>query len=115
MQNLDRELTIWAVLEHRYVLRMYGTVRGFGFFRAIVTPWMPNGTLNDYLHRADLTAMDSLSLVSLFARSVMIIYRFLNSSSKLWKVSSIVSRNELTMEATDVTDYCAMDQFTTTA
>ncbi|KAG1723091.1 kinase-like domain-containing protein [Suillus lakei] len=60
--NLDRELRLWAVLEHQYVLRVYGTVNGFGPFRAVVTPWMPNGTINSYLNRANLTAMNKLSL-----------------------------------------------------
>lgn len=73
-----------------------------------------NGTLSSYLNRADLTEMDKLTLVSLFARPVTIIYRFLNSLNKLWKVSNIASRNKLTMEATDVTDCCTVDQFTTT-
>ncbi|KAG1888633.1 kinase-like domain-containing protein [Suillus subluteus] len=42
---------------------LYGTVNGFGPFRAIVTPWMSNGTLSSYLIRADLTAMDNISLL----------------------------------------------------
>ncbi|KAG1728740.1 kinase-like domain-containing protein [Suillus paluster] len=51
-KNLDREIRIWAVLEHEYVLRLYGTVKDFGPFRALVSPWMPNGTLNFYLNHA---------------------------------------------------------------
>lgn len=62
-RSLDRELKIWTRLEHQYILRMYGTAKGFGPFRAIVTPWMSNGTLNSYLSRADLTEMDKLILL----------------------------------------------------
>ncbi|KAG2088081.1 kinase-like domain-containing protein [Suillus discolor] len=69
-RNLDRELSIWAILEHQYVIRLYGTVIGFGPFRAFVTPWMPNGTLNSYLNHADLTAMDNLSLLKQVAEGV---------------------------------------------
>ncbi|KAG2140931.1 kinase-like domain-containing protein [Suillus bovinus] len=47
--NLDREIKVWTRLNHRYVLRLYGTVTGFGPFRALVSPWMENGTLSSYL------------------------------------------------------------------
>lgn len=63
--NIDREIKIWTVLEHRYVLRLQGTVTGFGPFRALVSPWMPNGTLNSYLNRAHktLTMMGRLHIL----------------------------------------------------
>jgi hypothetical protein len=51
MQNLDCEIAIWTILEHQYVLRLHGTVMGFGPFRALVSPWMSNETLNSYLNR----------------------------------------------------------------
>ncbi|KAG1853469.1 kinase-like domain-containing protein [Suillus subalutaceus] len=54
-RNLDREIKVWARLDHRYVLCLHGTVIGFGPFRALVSPWMPNGTLNSYLTRAHET------------------------------------------------------------
>ncbi|KAG2355120.1 kinase-like domain-containing protein [Suillus spraguei] len=63
--SIDREIKIWTVLEHRYVLRLHGTVTGFGPFRALVSPWMPNGTLNSYLNRArkTLTTMSKLRIL----------------------------------------------------
>jgi serine/threonine protein kinase len=66
MQNLDRETCIWAELKHQYVLPLYGTVEEFGPFRALVSPWMPNGTLNSYLNNEHetLSMMDRLRLVS---------------------------------------------------
>jgi hypothetical protein len=66
MQNLDREICIWTKLKHQYVLPLYGTVEGFGLFRALVSPWMPNGTLDFYLNRTHktLSMMDKLRLVS---------------------------------------------------
>ncbi|KAG1895741.1 kinase-like domain-containing protein [Suillus fuscotomentosus] len=48
-KNLDREIRIWAALKHQYVLPLHGTVEQFGPFRALVSPWMPNGTLDSYL------------------------------------------------------------------
>ncbi|OAX34309.1 kinase-like protein [Rhizopogon vinicolor AM-OR11-026] len=64
-QNLHREISIWAKLEHQYVLPLHGTVKGFGPCRALVSPWMPNGTLNSYLLREDLTltTMDKLHIL----------------------------------------------------
>lgn len=90
-QNIDHEIGLWAILEHQYILRLYGTVEGFGPFRAFVSPWMPNGSLNSYLSCAELTVMDRLSMVSLFAMPVTIFYSFLNSLNKSWKGLSIVS------------------------
>ncbi|KAG0700570.1 kinase-like domain-containing protein [Suillus ampliporus] len=63
--NIDHEIAIWAVLEHQYILPLHGTVMGFGPFRALVSPWMPNGTLNSYLNRAHgtLTTMDRFQIL----------------------------------------------------
>lgn len=64
-RNLDREIKVWTKLNHRYVLCLHGTVTGFGPFRALVSPWMPNGTLNSYLTRLhkNLTTMDRLHIL----------------------------------------------------
>ncbi|KAG2140927.1 kinase-like domain-containing protein [Suillus bovinus] len=65
-KNLEREIRIWAAMKHRYVLPLHGTVvEEFGPFRALVSPWMPNGTLNSYLNRAHetLSMMDRLQLL----------------------------------------------------
>ncbi|KAG0701067.1 kinase-like domain-containing protein [Suillus ampliporus] len=72
MQNLDREIRIWAVLEHQYVLPLHGTVEGFGPFRALVSPWMPNGTLNFYLDHAPetLAMIDRLRLLKQIAEGL---------------------------------------------
>ncbi|KAG2351113.1 hypothetical protein BDR07DRAFT_1502576 [Suillus spraguei] len=61
--NLDRELEVWTRLNHCYVLRLHGTVTGFSPFRALVSPWMPNGTLNSYLAHETLTTMDRLCIL----------------------------------------------------
>ncbi|KAG1749418.1 kinase-like domain-containing protein [Suillus lakei] len=65
-KNLDREICIWAALKHQYVLPLHGTVEEFGPFRALVSPWMPNGTLDSYLKHVPetLSMMDRLRLVS---------------------------------------------------
>ncbi|KAJ8587883.1 kinase-like protein [Rhizopogon salebrosus TDB-379] len=63
--SLDREIGIWAILEHDYVLPFHGTVEGFGPFRALVSPWMPKGNLDSYLKHAGetLTATDRLRIL----------------------------------------------------
>ncbi|KAG1867241.1 kinase-like domain-containing protein, partial [Suillus subalutaceus] len=65
MQNMDREIRIWAPLKHQYVLPLHGIIKQFGSFPALVSPWMPNGTLNSYLNRAHetLSMMDRLRLL----------------------------------------------------
>ncbi|KAJ8587875.1 kinase-like protein [Rhizopogon salebrosus TDB-379] len=64
-KSLDREIDIWAILKHEYVLPFHGIVEGFGPFRALVSPWMPEGNLDSYLKRASeaLTAMDKLRML----------------------------------------------------
>ncbi|KAG2070505.1 kinase-like protein [Suillus decipiens] len=64
-KNLDREIRIWAALKHQYVLPLHGTVEQFGPCRALVSPWMPNGTLDSYLNRAHetLSMIDRLLLL----------------------------------------------------
>ncbi|KAG2062404.1 kinase-like protein [Suillus hirtellus] len=64
-RNIDREIEIWTRLNHRYVLCLHGTATGFGPFRSLVSPWMPNGTLNSYLTRVyeSLTRMDRLRIL----------------------------------------------------
>ncbi|KAG2134522.1 kinase-like domain-containing protein [Suillus clintonianus] len=63
-KNLDREIHIWATLKHQYVLPLHGTVEEFGPSRALVSPWMPNGTLDSYLKaNKTLSMMGRLRLV----------------------------------------------------
>ncbi|KAG1895744.1 kinase-like domain-containing protein [Suillus fuscotomentosus] len=64
-QNLEREIKIWTRLNHQYVLCLRGTATGFGIFRALVSPWMPNGTLNFYLTHKNktLAGMDRLHIL----------------------------------------------------
>lgn len=64
-KNLEREVCIWATLKHQYVLPLHGTVEDFGPIRALVCPWMPNGTLNSYLdHEHEiLSVVDRLRLL----------------------------------------------------
>jgi hypothetical protein len=64
-QNLDHKIKVWTRLDHPYVLCLHGTITGFGPFRALVYPWMPNGTLNSYLTLHEIhTTMDRLHIVS---------------------------------------------------
>ncbi|KAG1872870.1 kinase-like domain-containing protein, partial [Suillus tomentosus] len=60
-----REIKIWTRLNHQYVLCLRGTATGFGIFRALVSPWMPNGTLNFYLTHKNktLAGMDRLRIL----------------------------------------------------
>ncbi|KAG1853446.1 kinase-like domain-containing protein, partial [Suillus subalutaceus] len=75
--NLDREIGIWATLKHQYVLPLHGTVdQQFGPCRALVSPWMPNGTLNSYLNRVHetLSMMDRLLLLKQIAEGLQYLH-----------------------------------------
>ncbi|KAG1884569.1 kinase-like domain-containing protein [Suillus subluteus] len=76
-KNLDREIGIWATLKHQYVLPLHGTVdQQFGPCRALVSPWMPNGTLNSYLNRVHetLSMMDRLLLLKQIAEGLQYLH-----------------------------------------
>jgi serine/threonine protein kinase len=74
-KNLDREIRIWAALKHQYVLPLHGTVEEFGPFRALVSPWMPNGTLVSYLTAHEtLSMMDRLRLLKQIAEGLQYLH-----------------------------------------
>jgi serine/threonine protein kinase len=52
-QRIRREAYVWIQLLHDNILPLEGVtvVDEFGPFLALVTPWMENGSLNDYLRR----------------------------------------------------------------
>ncbi|KAF9245045.1 kinase-like domain-containing protein, partial [Melanogaster broomeanus] len=50
---LCRELNIWGRLRHENVVLLLGTVSGFGPLPSMVCPWIPNGSLANYLKRWD--------------------------------------------------------------
>ncbi|KAG2053204.1 kinase-like protein [Suillus hirtellus] len=63
--KLEREIKIWTGLKHQYILCLLGIATGFGPFRALVSPWMPNGTLNSYLREnTTLARMDRLRIIT---------------------------------------------------
>ncbi|KAG2054030.1 kinase-like protein, partial [Suillus hirtellus] len=75
-KNLDREIRIWAALKHQYVLPFHGTVDQFGPFRALVSPWMPNGTLDSYLKHVHetLSMIDRLRLLKQIAEGLQYLH-----------------------------------------
>ncbi|KAG1789597.1 kinase-like domain-containing protein [Suillus plorans] len=56
-QKLMGKISSWAQLLHTNVLPLYGIAYDFGHFPSLVTPWVNNGSLNDYIanHRLSLT------------------------------------------------------------
>ncbi|KAG1743659.1 kinase-like domain-containing protein [Suillus paluster] len=48
-QRLMGKISSWAQLLHENVLPLYGVADGFGYFPSLVTPWVNQGTLNDYI------------------------------------------------------------------
>ncbi|KAG1799065.1 kinase-like domain-containing protein [Suillus variegatus] len=50
-KRIRREAYVWITLEHENILTFIGVVDGFGPLPALVSPWMENGSLDDYLKR----------------------------------------------------------------
>ncbi|KAG2071008.1 kinase-like protein [Suillus decipiens] len=48
-RKLLRESQCWVKLKHRNIVYTYGMTSGFSVFPAVVTTWMRNGTLTEYL------------------------------------------------------------------
>ncbi|KAG1730479.1 kinase-like domain-containing protein [Suillus lakei] len=49
--RIRREAYVWIKLSHNRILSLKGVTEGFGQLPALVSPWMENGSLNDYLRR----------------------------------------------------------------
>ncbi|KAG2140928.1 kinase-like domain-containing protein [Suillus bovinus] len=48
-KRIRREAYVWIKLEHENILPLNGVVDGFGILPALVSPWMENGSLDNYL------------------------------------------------------------------
>jgi serine/threonine protein kinase len=48
---MQRELRVWQKLDHKNVIKLYGTAQGFGSYASMISPWMENGNLHSYLER----------------------------------------------------------------
>ncbi|KAG2116468.1 kinase-like domain-containing protein [Suillus discolor] len=62
-RKISREIGILKILHHNNIVPLLGIATGFGSrpeLRCLVSPWMPNGTLNAYLisKHNDLTVLD---------------------------------------------------------
>ncbi|KAJ7191639.1 TKL/TKL-ccin protein kinase [Mycena pura] len=64
-KRLARELSVWKRLEHKHVLRLLGTVAGFGPYASMVCPWLEQGSVSKYMERrGDILSMtDRLQLL----------------------------------------------------
>jgi serine/threonine protein kinase len=67
-QKISREIDILKILRHNNIVPLWGIATGFGWMselHCLVSPWMPNGTLNAYLSdHNDLTVLDRSHMVS---------------------------------------------------
>ena len=52
LQTFCREALVWQTLNHRYVLPFLGIdVESFPRQPCVVSPWMTNGTINEFLQK----------------------------------------------------------------
>ncbi|KAF8803167.1 kinase-like protein [Phlegmacium glaucopus] len=66
--RLTKCLTTWAKLTHDNLLPLLGVSMNFGRFPAIVTSWMPNGLLSDYIKSEE--EYDKMELIVGVARGI---------------------------------------------
>ncbi|KAG2140917.1 kinase-like domain-containing protein [Suillus bovinus] len=50
-KRVRREAYVWIKLKHDHILPLDGVIEEFGPLPALVSPWMKEGSLNDYLKR----------------------------------------------------------------
>jgi serine/threonine protein kinase len=65
-QRIRREIAIWQGLKHENVLPLLGITSDFGRYMSLVSPWLENGSLMQYLdkNRDTLGVTRRLQLVS---------------------------------------------------
>ncbi|KAG1870696.1 kinase-like domain-containing protein [Suillus subalutaceus] len=64
-QRIRREAYVWMQLSHDNILALEGVTEGFGPLPALVTLWMDNGSLGDYLkQKVDLSRDKKLSMLT---------------------------------------------------
>ncbi|KAG2036693.1 kinase-like domain-containing protein [Suillus americanus] len=61
-QNLLGKISRWAQLHHENVLPLYGIAHDFGHFPSLVTPWVDEGSLNDYIANHHLSLRSKLGI-----------------------------------------------------
>ncbi|KAG1857455.1 kinase-like domain-containing protein [Suillus subluteus] len=49
IKKLRQEVFVWQRLEHSHILPLYGITNNFDIVPALVSPWMENGSLQQYL------------------------------------------------------------------
>ncbi|KAG1732103.1 hypothetical protein EDD22DRAFT_927564 [Suillus occidentalis] len=58
------KMSSWAQLLHKNVLPLHGIAHDFGHFPSLVTPWVNEGSLNDYIANHHLSLRTKLDIVS---------------------------------------------------
>ncbi|KAG1738752.1 kinase-like domain-containing protein [Suillus lakei] len=61
-KRLLGKISSWAQLHHKNVLPLYGFAHDFGYFPSLVTPWVNEGSLNDYIADHHLSLWSKLDL-----------------------------------------------------
>lgn len=71
LQMFEREFRTWRGLSHQNILPLIGLTYQFGPIPCLITPWMDEGALTDFIHRnhSQLTVERKFVIVSyLFSR-----------------------------------------------
>lgn len=78
-QVFRRELGIWKRLRHSHILKFMGTTSDFGPSVALVSPWIPNGTLTSFLKQTKntLTLLDRMCLLRDIAAGLHYLHTFI--------------------------------------
>ncbi|KAG2356485.1 kinase-like domain-containing protein [Suillus spraguei] len=69
-QRLFREIKTWLKLEHQNIVPLWGVTEGFGPLPALLSPWVENGTLTEYLQHKHETLFDNENQLTLTLRAV---------------------------------------------
>jgi serine/threonine protein kinase len=86
LKALWREIGIWKRMCHDCIVPLLGIITHNSLV-SLVSPWMPNGTLHDYLEKSKISSAEKYKLVCSFKLPRRLCILLLGVSCIMWRMA----------------------------